>query len=567
MLLAIPAAAVMSSCGVQPTPTPTRTPRTEAAHTTAPSNQPQQSLAPTPTPSPTPTPDWPLSVFLPDTLPRDALAALESGVYQEPQLFTPASSADEADIRLVYGLGNPGWTNAMQWAYAVVAPFPTLTDDVDWDDVANGWRGEPGGPLAGLPLYVDSETGTTLSAWLGPAGAGVTLVPTGELVDEVWASRPSWAIVPFDRLEPRLKVLRVDGDSPLQRGLMWDIVDPYPLVIRAHWEGDMGGISEINSRMLGPPITNRDESRMTVVMMTGVTALARGTASAMEREGMTYPARDIIDWLLEPDVTHISNEVSFARDCGPPARSGAMSFCSSMKYFNLLRYVDVDVVELTGNHLVDWGESAMLNTLKMYRDWIIPSFGGGADLANALQPITLTVGVHTFAFAGCNCNPFGPQVQWATDDSPGAAPCDIGQVGEQLGTQVRQLADDGYLPIVTMQHVEEYSYEPTEDQRADFRALAEYGAVIVSGSQAHQPQAFEFHSGAFIHYGLGNLFFDQMQSLGTRQEFLDRHIFYDGRHISTELLTAMLEDYARPRPMTPDERESLLAAVFAASGW
>jgi hypothetical protein len=538
MLLAIPGAAVMSSCGVQPTPTPTRTPRTEAAHTTAPSNQPQQTLAPTPTPSPTPTPDWPLSVFLPDTLPRDALAALESGVYQEPQLFTPASSADEADIRLVYGLGNPGWTNAMQWAYAVVAPFPTLTDDVDWDDVANGWRGEPGGPLAGLPLYVDSETGTTLSAWLGPAGAGVTLVPTGELVDEVWASRPSWAIVPFDRLEPRLKVLRVDGDSPLQRGLMWDIADPYPLVIRAHWEGNMGGISEINSRMLGPPITNRDESRMTVVMMTGVTALARGTASAMEREGMTYPARDIIDWLLEPDVTHISNEVSFARDCGPPARSGAMSFCSSMKYFNLLRYVDVDIVELTGNHL-----------------------------ANALQPITLTVGVHTFAFAGCNCNPFGPQVQWATDDSPGAAPCDIGQVGEQLGTQVRQLADDGYLPIVTMQHVEEYSYEPTEDQRADFRALAEYGAVIVSGSQAHQPQAFEFHSGAFIHYGLGNLFFDQMQSLGTRQEFLDRHIFYDGRHISTELLTAMLEDYARPRPMTPDERESLLAAVFAASGW
>ena len=80
-------------------------------------------------------------------------------------------------------------------------------------------------------------------------------------------------------------------------------------------------------------------------------------------------------------------------------------------------------------------------------------------------------------------------------------------------------------------------------------------------------QAFEFHAGSFIHYGLGNLFFDQMQTLGTRQEFLDRHVFYEGRHVSTELLTAILEDYSRPRPMTVEEREELLAAVFAASGW
>jgi hypothetical protein len=29
----------------------------------------------------------------------------------------------------------------------------------------------------------------------------------------------------------------------------------------------------------------------------------------------------------------------------------------------------------------------------------------------------------------------------------------------------------------------------------------------------------------------------------------------------------MLEDYARPRPMTPEERETLLSAAFAASGW
>ncbi len=29
----------------------------------------------------------------------------------------------------------------------------------------------------------------------------------------------------------------------------------------------------------------------------------------------------------------------------------------------------------------------------------------------------------------------------------------------------------------------------------------------------------------------------------------------------------MLEDYARPRPMTPQEREAFLKGAFAASGW
>ena len=40
----------------------------------------------------------------------------------------------------------------------------------------------------------------------------------------------------------------------------------------------------------------------------------------------------------------------------------------------------------------------------------------------------------------------------------------------------------------------------------------------------------------------------------------------DGQQDAEEL-TAMLEDYSRPRPMTADEREALLAVTFAASGW
>jgi hypothetical protein len=42
---------------------------------------------------------------------------------------------------------------------------------------------------------------------------------------------------------------------------------------------------------------------------------------------------------------------------------------------------------------------------------------------------------------------------------------------------------------------------------------------------------------------------------------------YDGRYLGVELLTAYLEDFAQPRPMTVEERETFLKAIFTASGW
>jgi poly-gamma-glutamate synthesis protein (capsule biosynthesis protein) len=223
--------------------------------------------------------------------------------------------------------------------------------------------------------------------------------------------------------------------------------------------------------------------------------------------------------------------------------------------------VDIDVLELTGNHLLDWGVSAMEDSLSMYEAHDLPTFGGGWDLKRARTPLTMTHGVHTFGFVGCN--EVGPTYAWATAERPGAAPCDY----DLLTAQIRAMRERGVIPIVTFQYLEVDQYAPTASQQAAFRAMAEAGAAIVSGSQAHWPQGFGFHGGGFIHYGLGNLFFDQMYRLEVRQEFLDRHVFYDGRHISTELMTAMLEDHARPRPMTPEERRVLLEATFAVSEW
>ena len=78
-----------------------------------------------------------------------------------------------------------------------------------------------------------------------------------------------------------------------------------------------------------------------------------------------------------------------------------------------------------------------------------------------------------------------------------------------MAAEVKQLRADGYLPIVTFQHNEYYVWEAQPQLVEDFHRMEAAGAVIVSGSQAHQPHAIEITDNAVLHYGLGNLFFDQ----------------------------------------------------------
>jgi poly-gamma-glutamate synthesis protein (capsule biosynthesis protein) len=56
-----------------------------------------------------------------------------------------------------------------------------------------------------------------------------------------------------------------------------------------------------------------------------------------------------------------------------------------------------------------------------------------------------------------------------------------------------------------------------------------------------------------------------MWSWETRTEQMARHAIYEGRVINTEILTAVLEDFAQPRWATVEERADILNRVFNAA--
>ncbi|NWF63530.1 MAG: CapA family protein [Chloroflexi bacterium] len=445
------------------------------------------------------------------------------------------------------------------WIYALVAPFPTVTDGIPSADLISAWKNGSSLTGNGHPLLMAESTLRALTAlWGEPAPGAVRSVAADEILAEAWTQPYNWAIIPFEEIQPKWKVLLVDGQSPIRKEF-----DANAYVLKVTF-----GLTDASFEL---PASNRDAAKMTTVVMTGVTAMVRATAYMMELKGVTRPGELIYDWLYNADVTHISNEVPFDPAC-PEPQPGYKNFilCSDPKYFELLQYVGADVIELTGDHFADRGAQAMLNTLDIYKQAGLPYYGGGANKEEARTPVLMELNGNKIAFMGCNGKLSYGFVK-ATDFKPGAADCDY----EFFEKQIRDVAAQGYMVIFTFQHEECYHSGPCYKHEEGFHAVADAGATIVSGSQAHYPHLMEFRENSFIHFGLGNLFFDQMTYElpdgsvidETRREFIDRHVFYDGKYIGTELLTAMLEDFSRPRPMNERERAQFLSEYFAYSGW
>ena len=255
---------------------------------------------------------------------------------------------------------------------------------------------------------------------------------------------PSWGIVPFQSLDPKWKVLTVDGQSPIHKDF-----DPshYPLQITFALQSSVRatGLSPLPANM-ALPASNHDPSKLTTIIMTGTTSLVNAIAYQMEVKGLDYPAQDIGDTLRQADIVHVSNKTSFAPNCPAPNPDDRWPRCSDPKYIQLFLDNNIKVVELTGPHILDDGVDPFLFTLNLYKQNNIQYYGGGANLAEASKPLLIQNHGNKLAFIGCNDGE--PPHPFATDRTPGANPCNY----KQLAVEIGQVRAQGYLPIVTFQY-------------------------------------------------------------------------------------------------------------------
>ena len=517
------------------------------------------TLAPTAPPAPTEERVLGLSTApdAPTTAIRPLVAALEAAGVSVEQV------TDQADLQLV-NPGTEGSVAAWERVFTPVDRMSSVLDNIRLNELKAVWTGTNTSPNFAT-IYVGKDAAALLTPLLGQPGANVKTVADDGLEAAVWGDDMGLGIAPFDALTVRLRAIKLDGQSPVDnrfRAAEW------PLTARASLVGLTDPGREALASAAGKlPVTNRDASKLTVLIMTGVTAMARNSAVAIEKSGdYGFLARVVGPELAAADITTISNEIPFVPDCVANGSPDNLVLCSKPEYWENLALSGVDAVGLSGNHLLDFGRKASLGSLALYEEKKVPVYGGGANEKAAAEPLVMEHNGNRLGFLGAN--QYGPPVAWAGPDKPGSARFTL----PTMQAQIQALKPQVDVVFAEVQHLEtnykgEYVNVPNDQAEIDFRGLSDAGADVVTGVMAHAPQAVELRDGKLILYGLGNLYFDQTWSWPTRTGLVPRHTIYDGRLINTELLVTVIEKNFQLRWATAEERAQVLKSVFDVSRW
>jgi poly-gamma-glutamate synthesis protein (capsule biosynthesis protein) len=265
-----------------------------------------------PTAVPTPTP---LRLSADPAVPSFIRAAGQMLAAENPSLFSWVDG--EAEVRITVA----GGTLLASWVYAVAAPFPTFADEISLADLQTAWQEGR--------LYLDEDTTAVLTSLWGEAAVNGPMVTADDLVMMLWQAQtdygnPVLTVLPFEQLTPQLKVLAVESVSPVAADF-----DPavYSLTVPIGLAGEQQAVAAVQAAWNGP-LTNREDSRITQVAMTGPAGMRRAVADRMEKYGLTYPAEVTGPVLQAVDIAHMSNENAFASDCPLPDPFDSDNVCN-----------------------------------------------------------------------------------------------------------------------------------------------------------------------------------------------------------------------------------------------
>jgi len=410
-------------------------------------------------------------------------------------------------------------------------------------------------------IYVNSKTLNLATSLLDKE---IKIQEQGDLAKSLKNQEKITGLIDILDMDGQYKVLRLDGKYSLSN--LPDGSFPYSLVITGKSSVGKNVITIHTSEILPKSF---DKEKLLTVRMTGVTAITRSLGiKTNASKDPAYAARKIGSFLSQADLTHVSNEISFVKGCSP---TGGVSFCSDTSYIKALRKSGVDIVELTGNHNNDKGSKYNTNSINMYKAEKWDYFGGGLNATDAAKILYKDVKGTKVAFIGYNYyDTILGTGAIATNSHAGANKWSTAKVTANVA-EARKNAD---VVIVDFQFQECWAYTsdystnpacykplPSPDQKKVFRQAVDAGADIVVGTQAHQPQTYEIYKGKAIFYGLGNLYFDQIQWLGTRQGIILTHYMYDGKYLGTDLTTTIYNKDLLTYITTGSARTTLLKSL------
>ena len=302
-----------------------------------------------------------------------------------------------------------------------------------------------------------------------------------------------------------------------------------------------------------------------ILAAAGDVMLDRGVATAMLKHGESWPFSAVSDILKAADIAFVNLETSVS-DRGRRMPGKGIWFRTKPERLGLLKSAGIDIVSVANNHIMDYDEISLLDTMSHLDDTGIAYVGAGTDLTSARMGKVITSGGVKVGFLAYSdfhdifWSFFYTRAFAAGENRPGMAPALIWMMQEDI-SRMKRAAD---FVVVSVHWGQEYMRMPEKAQIDRAHAAIEAGADIVLGHHPHVLQPFEAYKGGLIFYSFGNFVFDQDFG-NTTESMIARIKLSLGELPEAEIIPLRITD-ARPALMGLKEASDSIAALRKDTG-
>lgn len=297
------------------------------------------------------------------------------------------------------------------------------------------------------------------------------------------------------------------------------------------------------------------------VAAVGDIMLGRRVGRLLDEHG-SESAYEAFSFLFEGADEVFGNLECSLSDRGRPLLGKGIWLRADPDKAEVLKTAGFTVVSLANNHILDYGNDALFDTLSLLDAAGIGRAGAGRDIVEARRPYRAEKGgvrlgllaYHEFSYLYWS---FEEKRRFAAEaDVPGTAPMDLAPMLED----VRALSKETDIVAVSLHWGVEESNRTTEAQRRTAHALIDVGADVVLGHHPHVIQGVEIYRGKPVFYSLGNYLFDQNDE-NNKQGMAVALDYFEGRLAALQIHPLYIQD--KRTPLVPEGalREAILDKI------
>jgi hypothetical protein len=203
--------------------------------------------------------------------------------------------------------------------------------------------------------------------------------------------------------------------------------------------------------------------------------------------------------LSAPDLTLVNLETAVATRGKPETKSYV--FNADPKAAAAIKAAGIDAVTLANNHSMDYGREGLADTIANLKKGGVPSFGAGANAAEAFAPWRTTVNGVRIAVLGFSKVDELAESWAAKDDRAGVA---MAYDEDRAVKAIEAARRDNDVVIVMPHWGPERVNCPSADQRRLAERFSKAGADVIVGAHGHVLQGSGYLGNTYVAYGTGN---------------------------------------------------------------